>query len=147
MLVDRKVPLLARLEAFYADYANLIHDRDWARIYLYSGLAGAPLARRFSEMVRERVYLPVIAELRREFGAAPFSKVPPMETEIELLWSLHGSIFYLAIRKWVYGSSVPADLEGTILRLVDEHYEIARSVVGKTPAAPAGKSRAVRHTA
>ncbi len=143
VLVDRKVALLSRLQVFYLDYSQLLHDRDWARIYLYSGLAGAPIARRFGDMVIERVYRPVIGELRHEFGAVPFSKLAPTEAELELMWSLHGSIFYIAIRKWVYHSPVPTDVEATIRRLVSDHYESARNIVGKGPAALSSSSRSV----
>ena len=35
--------------------------------------------------------------------------------ELEIAWSLHGELFYLAIRRWVYGMKTPDDL-GPIIR-------------------------------
>jgi len=37
--------------------------------------------------------------------------VEPMSgPEIELMWSLHGSMFYIGIRKWVYNVGAPGDI-------------------------------------
>jgi hypothetical protein len=33
---------------------------------------------------------------------------------LEVAWGLHGEIFYLAIRRWVYDMETPADLSPVI---------------------------------
>ena len=42
-LTDRTTPLRSRLLAFYTEYSGLIFERDWMRIFMSSGLAGAVL--------------------------------------------------------------------------------------------------------
>jgi len=40
--------------------------------------------------------------------------VPFTETEYELVWALHASIFYIGIRKWIYGLPIPDDIDAMI---------------------------------
>lgn len=131
-LADRSRPLLARLKAFYLDYAKMLHDYEWVRIYLFSGLDGASINRRFGALVVERIYKRVIGELRGEFGLPDLNEQPMTEAEAELMWSLHGSIFYIGVRKWVYHVSVPQDVDGTVARLVEGLYANARQLMMET---------------
>ena len=137
IIADRAMHLPLRLETFYVDYARMLHDREWVRIYLYSGLAGAPMARRFGEMVRERIYEPVIDEIRAVCGHAPVSRFRATEAEIELIWGLHGSIVYIGFRKWVYGGEIPSDVEGAVRRLVQEYYAAACALLAEGCVPPA----------
>ena len=97
ILGNRSRDLRERLIAFYLDYSQMLHDYEWGRIYLYSGLGGAGIAQRFARMVTDRVYARVVAELRHEFGRPDLAAEPMSEPEIELMWSLHGSIFYIGL--------------------------------------------------
>ena len=36
---------------------------------------------------------------------------PLTEIEYELVWGLHASIFYIGVRKWIYGLPIPDDVE------------------------------------
>jgi AcrR family transcriptional regulator len=128
LIADRDRPLIERLKEFYLDYARLLHRYEWVRIYLHSGLAGASISRRFWSMVMERIYVPVIDELRHEFGRPSVAQRPVSEPELELLWSLHGSIFYIGVRKWVNHVPTPSDIEGAVLRLVDSLYANAAAL-------------------
>jgi len=129
ILADRSRPLRERLTAFYVDYAKLPLDYEWGRIYLHAGLAGASINQRYIRLAKERIFKPVMDELRREAGAPPIKKVEITEPELELMWSLHGSIFYIGIRKWVYHVKVPADIDAVIEQLVDGFYANARTIV------------------
>lgn len=129
MLVDRSVPLLARLKRFYLDYSKMLHDYEWVRIYLYSGLDGASIAQRFAKLVTERIYKPIIGELRHEFGLPDLAAQPMTEPETELMWALHGGIFYIGIRKWVYRVPTPRDVEGTVTRAVERIYADAQELM------------------
>lgn len=128
LLTDRHRPLIERLEEFYLDYARMLHRYEWVRIYLQSGLAGASINRRFWAMVMERVYVPVIAELRHEFRRPSIAERAISEPEMELMWSLHGSIFYIGVRKWVHHVPTPSDIDGAVLRLVDALYANAAAL-------------------
>ncbi len=122
ILGNRSRDLRERLIDFYLDYSQMLHDYEWGRIYLYSGLGGAGIAQRFARMVTDRVYARVVAELRHEFGRPDLAAEPMSEPEIELMWSLHGSIFYIGLRKWVYNVGGPSDIPGTVTQIVERFY-------------------------
>lgn len=127
---DRSVPLEDRLIRFYRGYLK----RDGGvsmRLFVRAGLEGAPLARRWSTPLTEKVLKPVIGELRAAAGLAGFELRPLMRGERELTMMLHGAVMFLRIRKHVYGMPMPDDL-GDILALQVRTYvpgalaEIAR---------------------
>ncbi|MGV3635750.1 MAG: TetR/AcrR family transcriptional regulator [Pseudorhodoplanes sp.] len=122
ILGNRSRDLRERLIDFYLDYSQMLHDYEWGRIYLYSGLGGAGIAQRFARMVTDRVYARVVGELRHEFGRPDLSVEPMSEPEVELMWSLHGSIFYIGLRKWVYNVGGPSDIPGTVTQIVERFY-------------------------
>jgi AcrR family transcriptional regulator len=128
-LSDRSTPLLSRLTRFYLDYATMLHDDEWGRIYLYSGLGGSDIARRFASHVTQNIFTRVIEELRREFRLPGLMAKPMTEPESELMWALHGSIFYIGIRKWVYRLDPPNDVEGAVRRIVAHFYGNARELM------------------
>jgi hypothetical protein len=43
--------------------------------------------------------------------------MPITELEFELVWGLHASIFYIGIRKWIYGLEIPEDVEEIVTGL------------------------------
>jgi len=129
ILGNRSRDLRERLIEFYLDYSKMLHDYEWGRIYLYSGLGGAGIAQRFARMVTDRVYARVVGELRHEFGRPDLSVEPMSEPEIELMWSLHGSIFYIGIRKWVYNVGAPSDVPGTVNQIVERFYRNAAELM------------------
>ncbi|HEY1474942.1 MAG TPA: TetR/AcrR family transcriptional regulator [Pseudolabrys sp.] len=131
-LTDRNRPLIERLKTFYADYAKLPLEYEWGRIYLFAGLAGASINRRYVRLANERIFKPVIGELRHEFGFRPTEKLAITEPELELMWSLHGSIFYIGMRKWVYHVKAPSDVDGAIEQLVEGFYINAKNVMRAT---------------
>ncbi|MBB4004805.1 MAG: TetR/AcrR family transcriptional regulator [Aurantimonas endophytica] len=108
-LLDRSTPFETRLRNFYRDYTRAIFTYEWMRIFMFSGLAGADLNRRYLSEV-ETVYLkPLLEEARHEFSAA----APQMED----VWGLHGGIIYLAIRKFIYRLPMPDDLGPLVDRM------------------------------
>jgi AcrR family transcriptional regulator len=138
VLIDRSLPLLTRLKRFYLDYAKMLHDYEWVRIYLYSGLDGATIAQRFAKLVTERIYKPIVGELRHEFGLPGLKEQPMSEPETELMWALHGSLFYIGIRKWVYRVATPRDVAGTVTRAVERIYADAQELMRTEQARRAG---------
>ena len=111
-LADRSVPLEQRLTAFYSEYARLILTYEWVRLFMFAGLKGLDFNRRYLGFLRKAVFERVVAEIRATHGL-PQSE-PPREQEIELVWGLHASIFYLGVRRWIYGLPTPPDLEGDV---------------------------------
>jgi AcrR family transcriptional regulator len=132
MIADRSTKLLPRLKSFYVQYAlKMLHNYEWVRIYLLSGLAGASINRRFGNFVAEHVFRPVLNELRHEFKLPDIQKLPVSEPEMELMWGLHGAIFYIGIRKWVYHVEIPKDAEGAVELLVDGLYANASKLMAE----------------
>lgn len=130
MIADRSMKLLPRLKIFYVQYAlKMLHNYEWVRIYLLSGLAGASINRRFGNFVAEHVFRPVLNELRHEFKLPDLKKIPASEPEMELMWGLHGAIFYIGIRKWVYHVEIPKDASGAVELLVDGLYSNASKLM------------------
>lgn len=129
LLTDRSVPLLTRLTDFYRDYSEMLHDDEWGRIYLYSGLGGSTIARRFATHVTQSIFARVIDELRHDCGGPGVAVKPMSEPEAELMWGLHGSIFYIGIRKSVYRVEPPRDIAGTVRRMVENFYDNGRELM------------------
>ncbi|MFC5584655.1 TetR/AcrR family transcriptional regulator [Nitratireductor kimnyeongensis] len=108
VISDRSRSLQDRLNTFYGIYTDAIFDRKWMRIYLFAGLRGVDINRRYMLMVRTNIILPVIAEARHELGAPPS---PCTEREIDFAWALHGGIFYFGIRKLIYDNCGDSDMD------------------------------------
>ncbi|WGY73583.1 TetR/AcrR family transcriptional regulator [Burkholderia cepacia] len=119
LIADRAIPLQERLVAFYRAYAQTILKREWIRTFIFAGLSREGFNTRYLSRLRERVFLPVLRELRHEYDLATPATETQRNAEIELVWSLHASIFYIGVRKWVYGLPVPDDLDTEIERLID----------------------------
>ena len=117
-LRDRSLSLEDRLVRYYEDYTAAIFDYEWIRIFMFSGLKGEDINKRYLDMVRRKILSVICAELREELGLPGPDEVPIGRDEIDLAWSLHAAIFYVGVRKWAYREAVPADLPAFIRRNV-----------------------------
>lgn len=118
-IIDRSLPLPERLHAFYLDYSSVILREEWIRLFIFSGLAHEGINNKYLSKLRTRVFLPVLAEVREAYGIAAPRSAAETDAEIEMIWSLHAAIFYIGVRKWVYGLKVPTDLDAVIRQKVD----------------------------
>ena len=110
VLNDGRLDMQERLTRFYAGYLKAIDRPEWVRTFVYGGLAGVNINQRYLKLIRRKVIVPVAVELSRVAGAGG-AGASPSDEAIELSWGLHGEIFYLPIRRWIYGLKVTADLE------------------------------------
>ena len=108
LLQDRSLPLRERLVAFYQQYAQATYRPEWIRIYMHAGLSEPTLNQRYIRLVRRELMPVVCAELRHDCGL-PDANPSPGELEIEYVWSLHGGIFYQAVRRHVYRNRISVD--------------------------------------
>lgn len=108
LILDRSRPLEERLVQFYKEYALRVFDYDWVRIFVSSGLKSYNLTDRYLAIIRDKIIVPASKELRHELQREPLSDYAA-KGEIELFWGLHGSVFYTAIRKFIY--NVDVDIE------------------------------------
>lgn len=114
LLADRTKPLHDRLVTFYSQYSSAIFNYEWVRIFMFSGLKDVNINERYLSIIRERVLAPVCAELRSRAGLPSVEQEPLTDAELESAWALHGSIFYIAIRKWIYHLPVKDDIDDII---------------------------------
>ncbi len=102
MLTDRDVALRDRLMIFYRAYTDVVFQRDWMRIFLFAGLKGGKINRRYIDRVRKRILEPIIREYRHESGLFTGEVT---DSETELAWSVHGGIYYYGVRTEIYGQT------------------------------------------
>jgi AcrR family transcriptional regulator len=114
LLDDRTLDVQTKLTRFYINYAKVILERDWVRIFIFSGLSDRYITERYFAMLEARLFPRLIRESRKFRGHASRSK--PTARELELLMGLHGGIFYIGMRRWVYGHAA----EGGDLAVIDD---------------------------
>lgn len=112
LLDDKKLDVEIKLTQFYSDYAKVILQSDWVRIFIFSGLSDRYITNRYFSLLREKLFPRLVRETRKYRGVASRSK--PSGRELELLIGLHGNIFYMGIRRWIYGQAVH-DMQGVVM--------------------------------
>ena len=131
MIRDRSLSLEARLTRFYLDYVARVFEYNWVRIFVFSGMKSFGITGRYLDIVRREIIEPAAAELRHELKL-PDAKVQPLsERETELLWGLHGRIFYLAIRRFIYETPIPSDLDAIVADAVQTFMDGAKTTMPK----------------
>src|SRR5258708_20493782 len=104
-LHDSSQPLDKRLIDFYESYLSAIFRYDWVRIFVFAGLKGVGISQRYLDLIQKRVIEPLAIELRRAAGLPDGAALS--REELEIAWGLHGELFYLAVRRWVYDMKTP----------------------------------------
>jgi hypothetical protein len=82
------------------------------RLFMFAGLKGLDFNSRYLAFLRARLFERMVIEIRAANGLD--ETAPVSEEEIELIWSLHAGIFYIGVRKFIYGMPIPADPEADI---------------------------------
>ena len=123
------MPLVERLYRFYGEYSKVVLREEWIRIFIFAGLTREGINTKYLSKMRSRVFLPLLEELRAEFGIPVPRTAVELEAEIELVWGLHAGIFYLGVRKWIYGMKIPKDVDALVRRKVDAFLHGARAVM------------------
>ena len=101
LLDNKTLETEAKLTSFYSQYAQRILERDWVRVFVFSGLNDRYIPERYFALLGDKLFPRLIRESRSYLGLPNRGK--PTPREMELLIGLHGSIFYMGIRRWVYG--------------------------------------------
>lgn len=121
LVLDRSLSLQNRMTQFYIAYANRVFDYDWVRIFVSSGLKSYGLTERYLDIIRTKIIRPAAMELRHEFSTAQ-DLGPLTEEELEVFWGLHGAVFYIAIRKFVYGEPLNINVELVVTNTVSTFF-------------------------
>lgn len=135
LLADESIPLEDRLIRFYREYAGR-QSYVSMRLFMFAGLTGGGLQRRYSFDLTEHVFAPVIGALRREAGLPSLGDEPMVRGERELAMMLHGSIIFLGIRKHVYQMPLPDSLDDLIAQHVRTFMSGAASAMQVMRAGP-----------
>jgi AcrR family transcriptional regulator len=136
IIEDRSLPIRDRMKQFYKLYAKTILAYEWVRLFMFFGLKGADINRRWFALVTERIVVPICREIRVAHGLPEIAQVPLSETELELVWGVNSRVFYFGVRKYVYGMAVPEDLETLIEAEVDTFFDgIGSMLIRLFPAA------------
>ncbi len=106
LLDDAKLTPEEKFNAFYLDYTNTVLTYDFVRILIFSGLSDHSISDRFFELLRSRLLPRLIRETRKYCDRSTMSK--PTQRELEFLMGLHGGIFYIGMRRWIYGQAIYA---------------------------------------
>ncbi|CAB3787993.1 hypothetical protein LMG28138_02553 [Pararobbsia alpina] len=114
LLRQPKRSLEARLTDFYKVYLHAIFRYEWVRIFVFAGLKNVGISQRYLTLIQAKVIAPLAIELRSLAEGPKARKSPPSAQEMEVAWGLHGELFYLAVRRWVYNMPVPDDLDAII---------------------------------
>jgi AcrR family transcriptional regulator len=117
-LEDTSRPVDERITAFYLDYARVILNYEWVRLYMFSSLRGFDLAKRYSKILRARIFPKVIAAIRASRNLPPITKTAITPEEMEVVASLHAAIFYMGVRQWVYNIAPEMDIEASVITKV-----------------------------
>ena len=123
IIEDRSIPIRGRMMQFYKLYAKTILAYEWVRLFMFFGLKGADINRRWFALVTERIVVPICREIRVAYGLPDLDQAPLRQTELELVWGVNSRVFYFGVRKYVYGMPVPEDLEGLIEAEVNTFFD------------------------
>jgi AcrR family transcriptional regulator len=144
-ICDRSRPMRARLEAFYCSYAPAIFNRRWMRIFFFAGLKGLDINKRYLARIRDELLIPIAREMRAELGLE--CDLPITHAESELVWLMHGTVFYQGIREQIYRSVTAVDYDVALNAAIDMYLQkapvlvpeaIARARAGIPDAGPTG---------
>jgi AcrR family transcriptional regulator len=143
MLDDPALDAPTKFRRFYFDYARAILGRDFVRILVFSGLSDHYIPDRFFALLRSRLFPRLIRETRRHCGVA--SRAKPNARELELLMGLHGGIFYIGLRRWVYeqavhGAEASENDEAYIADRVQAYFVSVKDVLYAADATPPNRA-------
>lgn len=128
LLDDQSVAFEDRLTRFYRDYAATILKPEWVRIFVFSGLSDGYIPDRYIGLLNERLIPRILRETRCMLKLSLRSNAS--ERENELIWGMHGGIFYIGIRHWIYNQPMPSDIDQVIADRVRAYLVSAASIFG-----------------
>lgn len=146
-LADRAQPLDHRLKRYLKDYAHFVLRGEWVRIFMYAGLSRAGVNQRYLSRLRERHFLLIAKEMRFAYGIPDPVDSDAEDEEVELIWAMHSSVFYIGVRKWVYDLTAPRNIDRLIDMRVDAFLQgtpailLADRTAGKPALARAERKR------
>lgn len=127
-LDEQGIDLEVRLNRFYQDYAATVLTPEWVRVLIFSGLNDGYIPDHYLALLKEKLFPRILRETRRHLGVSLRKKAN--ERENELIWGLHGGIFYIGVRRYVYNQPPPENLEQVVRDRVTAYLAGARQLFG-----------------
>lgn len=140
-LADRTHPLEQRLKRYLKDYAHFVLRGEWVRIFMYAGLSRAGVNQRYLSRLRERHFLLIAREMRFAYDIPDPENSEAEDEEVELIWAMHSSVFYIGVRKWVYDLAAPRNIDRLIDMRVEAFLQGAPAVLRAQRSGTAAKLR------
>src|SRR3546814_8706320 len=78
---------------------------------MFAGLKGSDINGRWYSFMQEHLVRPVCAELRHDLGLPTIEEMPLTQNESELVLGVNSRIFYLGVRKFIYGVDTPENVD------------------------------------
>lgn len=113
VIFDQSQSLEDRLTHCYAAQLET-EDGIALRLFLRAALDGLLLPGRRLDLVKEKLVLPVIGELRREANLPGLDAQPLMIGEFELFMVLHSSVIFYTMRTYIYGGPMTEDMRAVV---------------------------------
>jgi AcrR family transcriptional regulator len=129
VISNRSLSLRDRLCDVYKSYCRTILHYEWIRLFMFAGLKSSGVNTRWLQFITEHLAKPVCAEVRETLGLPDFQKVAVTELELELVLGISSRIVGFALRKHIYGTPVPRDLEPIIEAEIDVFVVGCKAVV------------------
>src|SRR3546814_6785408 len=87
-----------------SDWSSDVCSSDlWVRLFMFAGLKGSDINGRWYSFMQEHLVRPVCAEFRHDLGLPTIEEMPLTQNESELVLGVNSRIFYLGVRKFIYG--------------------------------------------
>jgi AcrR family transcriptional regulator len=130
-LTDRSRPLGERIADFYEDYLPHIYQDRWYRGFWYATLDDPQFAQHYVSHVHGELLTAIAGEVRAEFGFPSLEEIPLFPREDELVWGMHSTVIFVGIRRCVYHTPVPADVDMIVRDQMRAYLSIAPHVLSE----------------
>ena len=141
LVSDHSLGMRERLIQFYEEYTDITWNYTFTRMAIWANLSRPTMNKYYYESVRQRMFPRIVMAMRIAHGKGNLRRAPT-ETELELVHSLHGMMYHLAIRRWVHTQRVTGDVRPLIALKVDLFLQGAAQIFEAGPGGPRGSNGA-----
>jgi AcrR family transcriptional regulator len=133
LIGDRSIPLRDRLKTFYREFTETVFTYEHVRLHLFSGLSKLEYNTRYYDLVTEKFFLRIAHALREETAVSNGATFPNEvgEEELELVQTLHSSIYHISFRRWVHTPGLEGDINHIIEYKVDSFLDGAMTTLNR----------------
>ncbi|WP_315927351.1 TetR/AcrR family transcriptional regulator [Mesorhizobium sp. SP-1A] len=132
LLKDRAKPIEARMVSFFSAYSEYTYTYEWIRLYTFAGLSDGSLNVWHIQRVGNPLMTLICLEVGAEAGLTRNSDQITQD-ELDVMWILHGGLFYFYVRKFVYGEFPQRTFEFPIRQGVKQALASLRAIYSNNP--------------